>query len=210
MIKKIIKFFMLIIFILILLAAGFVYNFIKNNDIHIDKDKAISKVKEYSNKVKNSNIVSENKTKPTIEKINIVNQGDNNYTFTYSGETFKVKYSKNNWRIYNSYKITNSEDMKVICQGLIDIHSIPGKDYKSNRTAEDMTHEWIQHNIAYNVLPEDNKFKDNAKNVDFNPEDQGYTFKDFYESRTGKKFDIKNIDYEKYIKYVKDNLYENN
>ncbi len=148
-------------------------------------------------------------TSGTIDSVDIKHNEGNKYDFKYAGETFKATYKKNTWHIENSYKITNAQDIKIICQALIDIHPIQGADYKSYRTADDMCYEWIQHNIAYTILPEDSNLKDDAKDVDLNPEDQGKDFKDFYESRTGKKFDVKNIDYKKYLKYLKDNLYEN-
>ena len=53
-----------------------------------------------------------------------------------------------------------------------------------------MTFEWIQHNIAYDILPENNKWKENAKDVDLDPQDQNKTFKEIYESRTGEVIDL--------------------
>ena len=80
--------------------------------------------------------------------------------------------------------------MKKICQALIDIHPIHGSDMISYRTSDDMVYEWLQHNFAYSVLPDDNLWKNNAKNVDFDPQDQGKSIKEIYEDRTGKKFDF--------------------
>ena len=114
-----------------------------------------------------------------------------NYAFTYKGEEFRVQYYYDNWTIFDSYKITNKRDMKKICQALIDIHPIHGKDYESYRTAEDMAYEWKQHNLAYKYLPEDNGWRPNAANVDFDPEDQGRSFEEIYEDRTGQEFDLK-------------------
>jgi len=42
-------------------------------------------------------------------------------------------------------------------------------------------------------LEEDNQWKEHAKNVDLNPEDQYLTFKEMYEVRTGKKIDYSEI-----------------
>lgn len=114
-----------------------------------------------------------------------------NYAFTYDGEEFHALYQYNTWTLYDSYKITNEDDMMIICQALLDEHTVPSKDYESIRTAEDMTYEWQQHNLAYKYLPEDNGFRQNAANVDFDPEDQGRSFEEFYEDRTGEEFDLK-------------------
>ena len=54
----------------------------------------------------------------------------------------------------------------------------------SYRTAEDMAYEWIQHNIAYEILSEDSPWKEHVKHVDLNPEDQGKNLKELYKSRT--------------------------
>ena len=93
-------------------------------------------------------------------------------------------------QIMNSYKISSESDMLVICQVLIDIHPIHGSDMESYRTADDMVYEWLQHNLAYELLPEDNYWRNKAKDVDFNPEDQGKSFVEIYEQRTGKEFDF--------------------
>lgn len=101
--------------------------------------------------------------------------GGMNYSFTYNGETFSAVYTAENWKIVDSYKITNSADMKFICEALIAVHPLHGKDYQSFRTADDMVFEWQEHNSAYFMLPEDSEWKKNVKDVDFNPEDQGKT-----------------------------------
>ena len=76
--------------------------------------------------------------------------------------------------------------MKVICQALLDIHQIHGKDMISYRTAEDLVREWIQHNLAYELLSKNSPWKENAKDVDFDPKDQGKSIIDMYKSRTNK------------------------
>ena len=116
-----------------------------------------------------------------------------NYELTYKNESYKVIYTYDFWKIYDSYKISNVNDMKKICQALIDINPIPGKDMISYRTADDMVYEWIQHNIAYRILPDDNRWKENAKDVDFDPYDQGKSVYELYEDRTEEKFDISSM-----------------
>ena len=113
------------------------------------------------------------------------------YFFTYKGEEFQTLYQNDCWTIYDSYKITNQHDMKIICQALIDVHPVHGKDLSSYRTAEDMAYEWEQHNIAYKYLTDDSTWKESAGNVDLDPYDQGRSFEEIYEDRTGEKFSIK-------------------
>lgn len=116
--------------------------------------------------------------------------GGSNYLFTYKGEDYSAVYYYDNWCIYDSYKITSGRAMKKICQALIDEHPVHGSDYESFRTADDMVYEWKQHNIAYAVLPDDNPWKQTTGNVDFDPEDQGKSVEELYESRTGEEFDL--------------------
>ena len=114
-----------------------------------------------------------------------------NYAFTYDGEEFRTMYSYGCWTIYDSYKITNKHDEKIICQALIDEHPVYGKDMVSYRTPEDMAYEWQQHNLAYVYLPEGNAWRTHAANVDLDPYDQGRSFEEIYEDRTGQEFDLK-------------------
>lgn len=125
-----------------------------------------------------------------------------NYLFTYKGEDFTAIYSYDNWCIFDSYKITNGGDMKKICQALIDEHPVHGKDYVSYRTAKDMAYEWKQHNIAHAILPDDNPWKTTTGNVDFDPEDQGKSVDELYESRTGQEFNFSDHkdDIKEYVK----------
>ena len=113
------------------------------------------------------------------------------YYFNYKGEEFRTLYQNDCWTIYDSYKITNKHDMKIICQALIDVHPIHGSDLSSYRTAEDLAYEWEQHNIAYKYLPDDSGWKESAGNVDLDPYDQGRSFEEIYEDRTGEKFSLK-------------------
>lgn len=118
-----------------------------------------------------------------IEVIDTDGQGKN-YTFMYENEQLTAIYSKENWQIKDSYKINDLEDITKICQALIDIHPIHGNDMKSYRTAQDMANEWFQHNIAYFALPDGNDWKEHAKHVDLNPEDQGKNLIEMYKTRT--------------------------
>ena len=111
--------------------------------------------------------------------------GGVNYAFTYRGETFYAQYLPDNWTIYDSYKIKRKHDMIIICQALIDTHTVHGSDMVSYRTAEDMAYEWRQHNLACRMLSEDNEWRSSAENVDFDPEDQGKSLKELFEDRTG-------------------------
>lgn len=129
-----------------------------------------------------------------IELTSLDNQGYA-YRFTYAGEKFRAVYDSywDTWTIYDSYKIINDHDMKIICQALIDVHPVHGSDLKSYRTADDMAYEWQQHNIVYELVPDDSHWKSSAKNVDLDPYDQGKSYKEIYEDRTGKEFNIKNF-----------------
>ena len=51
------------------------------------------------------------------------------------------------------------------------------------RDADDMAYEWIQHNIAYDVLPDDSEWKSSAKDVDINPDDQNKNLYDMFLER---------------------------
>lgn len=126
------------------------------------------------------------------DKIDIYDVDGNgtNYAFTYRDEDFTAIYTADNWKIINSYKITNIDDMDIICQVLLEIHPIHGSDMISFRTSEDMAYEWLQHNLAYEILPKGNYWRERAKDVDLDPADQNKTFYEIYEQRTGKKFNI--------------------
>lgn len=128
----------------------------------------------------------------STEDINLhdIDGAGTNYEFTYNGETYSVVYTTDNWRIYNSYKIQDIGDIAIICQALIDIHPIHGSDMESYRTVEDMAYEWLQHNLAYEFLPDDDPLKSHARDVDLDPKDQNKSFEEIYKDRTGKEFDI--------------------
>lgn len=63
----------------------------------------------------------------------------------------------------------------------------------SFRTPEDMADEWMQHNIAYAILPEGNEWISHVRGVDLDPYDQGKSFIEIYRDRTGKEFDLSDI-----------------
>lgn len=108
-----------------------------------------------------------------------------NYTFQYDGETYNAIYTPDNWKIIDSYKITCEADMIIICTALASIHPVRGSDGESLREPWDMAYEWVQHNIAYNILPDGDKWKDNAKDVDINPADQNKSLYEMYKNKTG-------------------------
>ncbi|RKM61927.1 hypothetical protein D6855_00475 [Butyrivibrio sp. CB08] len=127
-----------------------------------------------------------------IELTNTDGKGKN-YSFKYDGQEYTAIYTTDNWKIKNSYKILSETDQIIICQALIDEHPVHGKDMVSFRTAEDMAYEWQIHNMAYVFIRDDDDLKNHAKDVDFDPEDQGMTMEEFYKSRTGKDLDIGDI-----------------
>ena len=134
-------------------------------------------------------------TLSSVEDIGLhaVDDSGKNYAFSYNQEEFSARYTKDNWKIIDSYKITDTSDIILICQALSDAHPVHGRDMESFRTPEDMAFEWLQHNVAYAFLPDDSPWKQNAKDVDLNPADQGKTFQEMYEDRTGKKFRIEDF-----------------
>lgn len=105
------------------------------------------------------------------------------YEFIYGGEVFTAIYTPDNWKIIDSYKIDKEADILLICQILAAEHPVHGKDMVSYRTPDDMSVEWQQHNLAYKVLPSDHKWKNNAKDVDLDPKDQGKTLSEMFLSR---------------------------
>lgn len=121
----------------------------------------------------------------STDDIDLTKTSGNTYTFNYDGMEFTAVYSTDHWKIIDSYRVTNTADMKIIAQALIDIHPIHGKDRVSYRTAEDMMDEWLIHNLAYASLEDDDELKSHAKDVDFDPDDQGRSVEGFYNDRVG-------------------------
>ena len=118
--------------------------------------------------------------------LNDIDGNGKNYVFTYKDELYQATYTKDNWHIVDSYKITDHDDLTMICKALIEIHHIHGKDRKSYRTVEDLVYEWEQHNLAYRILPEDSQWKKSAKDVDLDWADEGSSVEEMYERRSGK------------------------
>lgn len=107
-----------------------------------------------------------------------------NYKFTYDGEEYIAWFKEDTWHIVDSYKITDEKAIAIICEVLMEEHKIPSSDRKSYREIDDLVYEWKQHNIIYEMLPNSSKWKNNAKDVDLDPDDQGKSFKELYKSRT--------------------------
>ena len=122
----------------------------------------------------------------TIENISInkVSGANGSYKFDYHGESFSAGFSSGNggnWKIVDSYKITNRADMIIICEALMRINKVRGciTEY---RTAHDMADEWEIHNQGYELVKEFKQFSSYSarlKDVDLDRKDQGKTFTDF-------------------------------
>ena len=191
----------MIIFCVLLFT--FIYNnkFTKENKINVAISTFIAKfrVDEKDNKKVNENasektIETENEPISNIEiKLKDTDGSKTTYTFEYKDETFTAMFKNECWKIVDSYKIKNSNVMNLVCEALIKEHPVLGKDKTSYRTVGDMVYEWVQHNLAYSMLSEESEFKERAKDVDFDPDDQGRTFMEIYENRTGKKFSFSDI-----------------
>ena len=111
----------------------------------------------------------------SVDELNLhdVDGNNTNFEFTYDSETYTAQYTPDNWKIVNSYKIRNSADMLLICEALIEINPLHGRDMVSYRVPEDMVDEWMQHNLAYDMFEDNDMLRARAKDVDLNPEDQG-------------------------------------
>lgn len=106
------------------------------------------------------------------------------YAFYYGDEEFTAYYEPDCWKVFDSYKITNQEDIRVICQALLNEHEVHGSDFESMRTADDMAYEWQQHNLAYAYAPEDSEWRDSARSVDLDPYDQNKSFQEILADRS--------------------------
>ena len=183
----------LLFIIIIVILAGYVFiHGIPESIVNWVNDHRETTEEEYESEAVSDDADSDSDgTLTSTADIGLTTYDGANYSFTYKGEEFRTLYQNDCWTIYDSYKITNKSDMKIICQALIDVHPVHGKDLSSYRTAEDMVYEWDQHNIAYKYLTEDSAWKESAGNVDLDPYDQGRSFEEIYEDRTGEKFSIK-------------------
>jgi len=192
----------LIFVIIFVISILYLFNYIKNKENDENSKEDNSQIEELNDSniintteknedskysKKDFKIEESDKSSENIEKIEIQDIDGKNYTFDYKGETFSAIYTTDNWKIIDSYRIKDKNDITTICEALIDIHPIHGADMVTYRTATDMAFEWLQHNLAYEILPEGNSWRRNAKDVDLNPEDQYRTLAEMYEARTGKK-----------------------
>ena len=139
-----------------------------------------------------TNVNEEEKNSTLTIELQALDDSYTKFSFQYEGEIFSASFVNGVWHIVDSYKI-KEEDIKAICQALIQQHPVLGKDGESYRTAEDMAYEWVQHNLAYEMLPEGNAWRENAKDVDLDPEDQGRSLQEMYEARTGKPLNMQEI-----------------
>ena len=106
-------------------------------------------------------------------KLHDVDGNNTSFEFYYDGETYTAQYTPDNWKIVDSYKIRNSADMLLICEALIEINPLHGRDMVSYRVPEEMVDEWMQHNLAYDMFKDNAALRARAKDVDLNPDDQG-------------------------------------
>lgn len=184
----------IILFVLIcIIAIGFW--FIINNDYKfwkkIDNTANIKNINGIEDNAKYNEINNTNSDE-CVQYINSVKDVElqdvdgksKKYSFKYNNEIYTAVYTTDNWHINDSYKITSEHDMTLICQALINEHEVHGRDMVSYRTAEDMAYEWLQHNLAYEFLPEESSWKNNAKDVDLNPADQGRDLIEMFDART--------------------------
>ena len=105
------------------------------------------------------------------------------YTFAYGNNEFIVLHEYDNWQIKDSYLVQNTRDMEMIAQALIDIYPVHGIDLESYRTPEDMVYEWIQHNIVCELEEGAGKWRDSAKSVDLDPDEQNMNLWEIYQAR---------------------------
>ncbi|MBR6171900.1 MAG: hypothetical protein IKQ49_01865 [Eubacterium sp.] len=115
----------------------------------------------------------------SAEELSLSTEDSVHYQFQYHQQSFQAVFEGGVWKIYDSYRIANTQDQVIICRALSDEHPVKDKAGTGYRTADDLSFEWQQHNIAYYLLPDDSPWKKNAKDVDLNPEDQGKTLFQF-------------------------------
>ena len=113
-----------------------------------------------------------------------------NYSFIYGDETFTAHYTPylgGDWKIVDSYRITDRGDMVVICEALLKENKVSGRITRF-RTAKDMADEWVIHDQGY-TLAKAYSMTDavrRLKDVDMDKKDQGKTFGDFLNEFLGK------------------------
>ena len=92
-------------------------------------NKTINKSNDKKNNTNNS--TSNNEELGYIKDNVVISDVDGNninYSFIYNEETYTAVYTTDNWKIYDSYKIKNANDIKKICQALIYIHPVHGNE----------------------------------------------------------------------------------
>ncbi len=114
-----------------------------------------------------------------------------NYSFSYGDETFTAHYTPylgGDWKIVDSYKITNRADMIIICEALLKESKVCGC-ITHYRTAKDMADEWEIHNQGYVVAKNYGMASavDRLKDVDLDKKDQGKTFDEFLAEFLGRQ-----------------------
>jgi len=175
-VKRLLKILLTILTIMIIVLIVLVLDVFKNDEDTINNEE---------NEIIDQEVIQEVVVNENDNDIVIHSVDGYEYTFNYHGEDFYVYKDYENWRIIDSYKIDNTNDMKDIITALINIYPIPSKDYNSYRSVEDMLQEWEIHNFAYNMLPDDSEYKNRVKDVDFNPADEGKTLEDYFKEYTG-------------------------
>lgn len=178
-----------VIFIfIIVMACGWIIQNKKNKNDEVNNSVSVKEKNVILVEDNNQGHKDEDKASISVEDLNLqdVDGNGTKYVFVYKDTVYEATYTKDNWHIANSYNIKNDKDIAVICQALTIVHPIHGKDMISYRAVDDLVYEWVQHNLAYDLLPEGNEWKNRARDVDLNPADQGRSIKEMYEARLEK------------------------
>ena len=106
-----------------------------------------------------------------------------NYSFEYGEQTFTAHYTPylgGDWKVVDSYRITNRADMIIICEQLLRENKVQGR-ITQYRTAKDMADEWEIHNKGYTLAAALGMTSavSRLKDVDMDKKDQGKSFDDF-------------------------------
>lgn len=156
--------------------------FIENSEALVGDEELVAYLKQWSEKSIDDFKAKDNESVlESADDLMLITDGDDmNYSFIYNGNEFRAEYTEDHWKIYDSYRVDSAKDMSYICEMLISEHPIHGKDMVSYRTADDMAYEWIQHNLVFALVNNVPEILERAKDVDFNPEDQGKSVLDYY------------------------------
>ena len=185
-----------VLFLLIVVITA-ITAMVYKKSMTVTKDKATSEIIQPATDIRVIQIETEaitEKTEQVTESLSLLKSADDimlrdtdgqgiNFCFEYDNETFSAFWKTDKWQIIDSYKIENEDDIKIICEALRNVHQVQNAERNGFRTAEDMAYEWVQHNLAYEMLPDDSGYKDNAKDVDLNPDDQGKSLYDLFVDR---------------------------